>query len=407
MVISPVLILFLSALFGALILGELTGRTGGAKARIVGAGVGAVAAIFGALLFMAPLNFCTFESDRKPIDLAFGLFLIAAGIALTLWIAAWISGKVLRGESLFALAQPTQGTFKGRIMPFLFLAPTLIILLLFLYYPSIDTLRLSTLLARFGAPRTAFVCVDNFTRLIDPGTRTSIQFIHSVRVTLLMSGAIVVIGLSLSLLIATIAYLPLKGASVYRTLLIWPYAISPAVAGILFLLMFNPTGGVINYFVGQVVGTTIGWTNDPNVAPWTVIIASVWKSMGFNILFYIAGLQNVPKDLIEAGAIDGANVIQRFFRIVLPQLSPITFFLVITNTTYAFFETFGTIIYLTPGGGPLQSTSTMMYEIYELGVLSNQDLGKSAAQSLVLFAMVIALTVFQFRSTGRRVSYGA
>jgi sn-glycerol 3-phosphate transport system permease protein len=202
------------------------------------------------------------------------------------------------------------------------------------------------------------------------------------------------------------AYLPVRGAAIYRTLLVWPYAISPAVAGIIFLLMFNPSGGIINHLSGQWFGIKLGWLNDPDVAPWTIILASVWKSMGFNILFYIAGLQNVPTDLIEAGAIDGAGVLRRFWHIVWPLLSPTSFFLLITNVTYAFFETYATIDYLTPGGGPLQSTTTMMYNVIRLGV-DNNDLGKAAAQSIVLFLMVIGLTIVAFRTGGRQVTYGA
>jgi sn-glycerol 3-phosphate transport system permease protein len=147
------------------------------------------------------------------------------------------------------------------------------------------------------------------------------------------------------------------------------------------------------------------WQLDPTAARWTVIIASVWKTMGFNILFYIAGLQNVPSDLQEAAAIDGANAVQRFWTVVIPLLSPITFFLIVTNMTYAFFDIFGTIDILT-GGGPSQSTSTMIYNIFVTGI-QNRNLGAAAAQSIVLFVMVIALTVMQFRVVGRRVNYGA
>jgi sn-glycerol 3-phosphate transport system permease protein len=225
---------------------------------------------------------------------------------------------------------------------------------------------------------------------------------------MLISAAIVVISMGLSLLIATMAYLPIKGASIYRTLLVWPYAISPAVAGLIFLLMFNPVGGIINHTLDTLFGFKPGWTKDPTYAPLTIIIASVWKSMGYNILFYIAGLQNVPKDLIEAGAIDGANVVRRFRSIVWPLLSPITFFLIITNTTYAFFETYATIDYLTPGGGPLQSTNTMMYQVAQLGVFGERaDLGKAAAESIVLFLVVIGMTLVMFRTGGRQVTYGA
>src|SRR5690606_8877391 len=217
--------------------------------------------------------------------------------------------------------------------------------------------------------------------------------------------AIVIIGLALGLLVASMAYQPITGARIYRTLLIWPYAISPAVAGVIFLRLFNPAGGFINYVLSNTFGFSVHWLQDQTAARWSIIATSVWKSMGFNILFYIAGLQNVPSDLKESAAIDGANALQRFWYVTFPLLSPITFFLIITNMTYAFFETFATIDNLTRGG-PLNATTTMMYRIYQIGFV-NQDLGKAAAQSIVLFVMVIGLTVLQFRSTGSRVTYGA
>ena len=354
------------------------------------------------MLFMVPLDYCTFEAERSSLDVAFGVVLVAVGVALVVSPVAWIARRLLRHEPLVSSdSQPTQGTFRHGWIAFPLLAPTLVILILFLYYPSLETLRLSTMLSRLGARREAFVCVDNYTRLFQ-GT----AYLDVVTRTLYISLFIVVASMALGLLIATMAYLPVKGAAIYRTLLVWPYAVSPAVAGIIFLLMFNPTGGIINYFLGNWFGIKPGWLNDPDVAPWTIIISSVWKSIGFNILFYIAALQNVPKDLIEAGAIDGAGVLRRFWYIVWPLLSPTTFFLLITNMTYAFFETFATIDYLTPGGGPLQSTNTMMYQVIRLGV-DNNDLGKAAAQSVVLFLMVIGLTVLSFRTGGRQVTYGA
>ncbi|NLX09538.1 MAG: sugar ABC transporter permease [Chloroflexi bacterium] len=350
---------------------------------------------------MAPLGYCTFETEREQLDAIFGFLLVAAGIALVVLPISWVAGRLLRHESLVSTtSQPTQGTFKHWWIALPLLVPTLTILALFLYYPSAETLRLSTMLSRLGARREVSVCVDNFTRLVeDP------EYLDIIGRTLYMSFFIVVLSMGLSLLIATMAYLPLRGASIYRILLVWPYAMSPAVAGIIFLLMFNPSGGMVNYLSGNWFGIKLGWLNDPKVAPWTIILASVWKSMGFNILFYIAGLQNVPKDLIEAGAIDGAGVVRRFWHIVWPLLSPTTFFLIVTNVTYAFFETYATIDYLTPGGGPLQSTTTMMYRVIQLGVYNN-DMGKAAAQSIVLFMMVIGLTLVLFRTGGRQVTYG-
>jgi sn-glycerol 3-phosphate transport system permease protein len=393
----PILVPALAALIGAVALQFTYGRRhyGSLIGAVVGAGAGAA----GALLFMLPLQFCTFEPERAPVDLLFGLLLIGVGMGITLSIANWVLTRLTTHQPVFAV-QTQPGAFKGHLLPWLFLAPTLAILLAFLYYPVFDTFGLSVLLARLGARRTAFVCVDNFTSLVsDPA------YGQTVLVTLFMSLAIVLGGLVLSLGVAMMAYQPLRGARIYRTLLIWPYAISPAVAGVIFLLLLNPTGGIINHFLDNLFGLKVGWTTDPTAARWAVILASIWKSMGFNILFYIAGLQNVPNDLKEAAAIDGANAWQRFRNVTLPLLSPITFFLVVTNLTYAFFETFGTIDYLTQGG-PLNSTTTMMYRIYEIG-FTNNDLGKAAAQSIVLFALVIGITLLQFRTQGRQVNYGA
>jgi len=263
----------------------------------------------------------------------------------------------------------------------------------------IDNFRLATLLARLGTPRTVFVCVDNFTRLFQE------DYYQVVFNTFVISGGIVVIGLVISLAIAYLAFQEVRGASIYRTLLIWPYAVSPAVAGIIFLVMFDPVAGVINHLIELLGGTGLEWIKDPWLGRFTIIAASIWKMLGYNVLFYLAGLQNVPKDLLEAAAIDGANAWQRFRRVTLPSLSPITFFLIVTNVTYAFFDIFGTIDFLTKGG-PAGATEVMIYRIYQLGIL-RYDLGKAAAQSIVLFLLVIGLTVLQFRTTGQRVTYGA
>ncbi len=383
----PVFITLLAALTGAGLM-ALTFRQMGRMPTV------------GAQIFMLPLEYCTFAS-QKVIDHVFGLVLVSAGMALLLWPASWIAGRMRGGWRGLLTVDTQAGAFRGWLTPALLLAPTIIILAVFLYYPSLDTLWLSTRSSILGIPGTFGVCVDNFTTLL-----TDNSYLKALGNTAFITVAVVVMSMSLSLLIAAAAYQPVKGARIYRTLLIWPYAISPVVAGVIFLLMFNPTGGIINYLLKQVGVSGIRWLNDPTFAPWVVIFASVWKSMGFNILFYIAGLQNIPKDLLEAASIDGANALQRFFRVTFPLLSPITFFLLITNTTYAVFETFGTIDYLTPGGGPLQSTETLMYRVYRVGI-QNNDLGNGAAQSIILFLMVIALTVIQFRSTGRRVNYGA
>jgi sn-glycerol 3-phosphate transport system permease protein len=398
--ISPPVVVVLAALAGAAVL--VFRYQASKRSLILGAGLGACAGVVGTLFFMIPLNFCTFEQERAALDVLAGLVLIVVGVGLSAALLDHLAQRVTSGRGL-ASDETQAGAFKGPragITALLLLLPTLTILAVFLYYPMFDTFRLSTELARLGAPRTVFICMDNFTRLLgDP------VYIQSVAISFGLAVAIVVIALSLSLLIATMAYQPIRGGGIYRTLLVWPYALSPVIAGIIFQLLFNPTAGVINHILNSLFGIRIPWLLDPAVAPWTVILASTWNIMGFCILFYIAGLQNVPRDLQEAASIDGANVIQRFFRITFPLLSPITFFLVVTTTTYAFFDTFGLIDFLT-GGGPVRSTSTMMYNVYVVGVQA-RDLGKAASQSLVLFLIVIGVTIFQFRASRGRISYGA
>jgi sn-glycerol 3-phosphate transport system permease protein len=399
--VQPPLIVIVAALISAGLMAFLyQSRT---RSLVLGGAIGAGAGVLGSLLAMLPLQFCTFEQERTGLDVGIGIGLIIIMSSLSMVIIHRLTRRIISREGVLASGETQAGAFKGRsasITAFALLLPTLFILALFLYYPMFDTFRLSTLLARLGAPRSVFICVDNFTRLVNDA-----GYIHSVVISFVLAIAIVVLALSLSLLIATMAYQPISGGSLYRTLLVWPYALSPVIAGIIFQLLFNPTAGVLNHILDSLFGIKIPWLLDPAIAPWTVILASTWNIMGFCILFYIAGLQNVPKDLEEAAAIDGANVFQRFFRITFPLLSPITFFLVVTTTTYAFFDTFGLIDFLT-GGGPVQSTSTMMYEVYVVGVQA-RDLGKAAAQSLVLFMVVIGVTIIQFRASRGRVSYGA
>ncbi len=373
------------------------------RSPILGGVAGAVAGLLGPWIFMLPLNSCTFEPERESIDYAFGVGLFALGAVLAIWAAQWLLrllGNRERASDLLMSGQSTAGTFKSTfVVPTLLLTPTIAILLIFLYFPVVDTFRLSTLLVRLGAPRTRFQCVANFTSLFDP------DYYEVLFNTFFIAAAIVIVGLILGLAIAYLAYQPVRGASIYRTLLIWPYAISPAIAGIIFFVMFDPVAGVINHMIRLLGGEGLEWIRDPWLARFAVIATSVWKTLGYNILFYIAGLQTVPKDLQEAAAIDGANAWQRFRNVVLPALSPITFFLIVTNITYAFFNIFGTIDFLTKGG-PAGATSVSIYEIVQLGI-RQKDLGRAAAQSIVLFILVIGVTWFQFRTSGRRVTYGA
>ncbi|MDX2271985.1 MAG: sugar ABC transporter permease [Cyanobacteriota bacterium] len=397
MAMAEIGIPLVAAIVGSILLG-LWGQYLG-RPLWQGSSLGGLAGLGGSLIFMAPLGFCPFAAERSALDQIFGWGLVIIGMAATLIPAGWLIWQDRQKKQGIPAIQQ-QGIFRSWWAAWLFLLPTLVILVLFLYYPALDTLRLSTLLTFVGAPRSKFVCLNNFTGLV-----TDDSYLHSVIITFGISTAIIVLGLVSSLLIAILAYQPIRGANLYRTLLIWPYAISPAVAGIIFFILFNPIAGIINYFLKGIIGVEFNWLSDPNLAPWVVIFASVWKQMGYNVLFYIAGLQNLPHDLQEAASLDGASAIRRFLNITVPLLSPITFFLVVTNLTYAFFDIFGTIDLLT-AGGPLGSTSVLIYKIYEVGVASG-NLGKAAAQSIVLFVVVVGLTILQFRTTEKNVTYGA
>jgi sn-glycerol 3-phosphate transport system permease protein len=395
--LTVVLIVAVAGAIGALFMGFAFSQFG--KKPLTGALIGAPAGIAGALLFMLPLNFCTFnlppEETTAQAQGIFGVILIGVGMAIVLLPVRWLAQHGFAG---FTAGQSSQGVFSGRLTPWLLLLPTLLILVFFLYYPFLDTFRLSSLLASRTVSRS--ICVENFTSLVQ-----NQEYLDAVLRTFIFSGAIVLLGMSFSLAVAMLAFQPIAGAGFYRTMLIWPHAISPVVAGVIFRLMFNPQGGVVNFFTDRLFGVQFPWLNDQNFAPFVVIAASIWTQAGFNIIFYIAGLQSIPKDLLESAAIDGANSFQRFWSIMLPLLSPINFFLIITNITFSFFDTFGSIDYLTEGG-PLNATTTMIYNVFQTQ-RGNIGLGSAAAQSIILFLVVVALTALQFRTTERNVNYGA
>lgn len=292
-----------------------------------------------------------------------------------------------------------QAKFKGKFIPFLLMAPTLAILVLFLYYPVFQTFRLSMFRVAFLGLRKKFIGFANFADLF-----TSPAYLHTVLVTLLIAAAIVVVGLSLSLAISVLANQKVRGARVYRLLLIWPYALSPAVAGIIWLFMFSPGFGIVNYLLSITLHIAPNWLGDPYLAVLLIILVSIWKNVGYNIVFYLAALQNINTDVLEAASIDGAGPWRRFRSITFALLSPMTFFLLITNITYAFFGIFGTVDIMTKGG-PINGTNVMIYNLYRDG-FQYYKTGFAAAQSVILFAGVIILTIIQFRTSGRRVYYG-
>jgi sn-glycerol 3-phosphate transport system permease protein len=289
-------------------------------------------------------------------------------------------------------------TFRGVVLPLLLLTPQLVVTLVFFIWPASQALWQSMLLQDPFGLSTQFVWFENFEALLE-----SSDYLHSVRVTLVFSAAVTALGIGIALLLAVMADRIIKGAVGYKTLLILPYAVAPAIAGVLWLFLFNPSVGIIAYLLK---GIGIDWNYQLNggQALTLVIIAATWKQISYNFLFFLAGLQSIPRSLIEAAAIDCAGPGKRFWTIVFPLLSPTTFFLVVVNVVYAFFDTFG-VIHAVTAGGPAQATTILVYKVFADGFIG-LNLGSSAAQSVVLMVIVISLTVLQFRYIERRVQYG-
>jgi sn-glycerol 3-phosphate transport system permease protein len=287
--------------------------------------------------------------------------------------------------------------FQHRLLPYLLVAPQLLITFVFFIWPAAQALVQSLLLEDAFGLSTRFVWLENFRRLFADPT-----YLHSGRVTVVFAVATAALAMSLALLLAAMADRVIKGATGYRTLLVCPYAVAPAIAGVLWLFMFSPVVGIVAYLLR---GLGYTWNHQLNggQALLLVIIAAAWKQISYNFLFFLAGLQAIPRAVVEAAAVDGAGPATRFWRIVFPLLSPTTFFLVVVNIVYAFFDTFG-IIHAVTSGGPAKATETLVYKVFNDGFIG-LDLGGSAAQSVVLMAIVIGLTVMQFRYLERRVEY--
>ena len=287
--------------------------------------------------------------------------------------------------------------FRSAWLPYLLLAPQVAITIVFFFWPATQAVWFSFHLQDAFGLSSQFVGLENFEILFaDP------NYLRSFRTTAIFSVMVAACGIVLSLLLATMADRVIKGALAYKTILIWPYAVAAAVAGVLWAFLFAPSIGIVTYML-KGLGIDWNWIINGNQAMLLVIIASVWKQISYNFLFFLAGLQSIPKSLIEAAAIDGAGPGRRFWTIVLPLLSPTTFFLLVVNIVYAFFETFG-VIDATTQGGPAQATQILVYKVYHDGVKS-ADLGGSSAQSVILMIIVIALTAIQFRYIERKVQY--
>jgi sn-glycerol 3-phosphate transport system permease protein len=289
-------------------------------------------------------------------------------------------------------------TFRHKWLPYALLAPQLLITLVFFIWPASQALYQSLLQQDAFGLRVEFIWFENFIYLFHDE-----HYLKSFHITLGFSASVALMSMSAALLLAVMADRIIKGSTAYKTLLIWPYAVAPAVAGVLWYFMFNPTIGINAWILKGLFGYEWNHTLNGGDALLLVVIAAAWKQISYNFLFFLAGLQAIPRSLIEAAAIDGAGPMKRFWTIIFPLLSPTTFFLLVVNVVYAFFDTFG-IIHATTVGGPAGATTTLVYKVFNDGFVG-LDLGGSAAQSVILMTIVVALTVVQFRYIERRVEY--
>jgi sn-glycerol 3-phosphate transport system permease protein len=290
-----------------------------------------------------------------------------------------------------------QSVFQSRWLPYLLVAPQLAVVLIFFYWPAVQAVIQSFLLQDAFGLSTTFIWLENYKDVLSQP-----DYFSAIVRTFVFSFLIALSSLSLALLLAVMADKPLRGSAFYRTLLIWPYAISPPVVGVLWVFMLNPSLGIIAHGL-RAMGVDWNPLLDGNQAAALIILAAAWKQISYNFLFFLAGLQAIPMSVIEAAAIDGARPARRFWTIIFPLLSPTIFFLIVVNIVYAFFETFGIIDTMTRGG-PANATQTLVYKVYEDGLLGG-NLGGSAAQSVILMGIVIALTAIQFRFVERKVNY--
>src|SRR6266566_161952 len=277
--------------------------------------------------------------------------------------------------------------FRSAWLPYALLAPQIAVTIVFFFWPAVQA---------FGI-NTEFAGLRNFADLLRDE-----HYLASFKSTAVFSSLVAASGIAISLALATMADRVARGALAYKTLLIWPYAVAPAVAGVLWAFLFAPSIGIVTYVIRK-AGYNWDWVLQGDQAMLLVVMAATWKQISYNFLFFLAGLQSIPRSLVEAAAIDGAGPARRFWTIVFPLLSPTTFFLLVVNIVYAFFDTFGVIDAAT-GGGPVQATAILVFKVYQDGVQA-LDLGGSAAQSVILMAIVIALTVVQFRFVERKVQY--
>lgn len=291
-----------------------------------------------------------------------------------------------------------QTRFPNRILPYLLLAPSVLVVLVFFVIPAVQSIQLSLYRVSALGDRRIFVGMQNFTRLF-----ADADYLNSIVVTAKFSLIVVFAGLAISLLVAVVANQRLRGFAFYRTLLIWPYALSPSIAGLIWALMLEPSFGLASHLLRGLTGIGFNFRTSADHALIFIAVAATWKMLGYNIIFFLAGLRGLPTELLEAAEVDGASPWRRFWRISFPLLSPTTFFLFVMNTLYAFFEGFG-LVHITTSGGPGRATDLLVFKLYRDGFIG-LNTGYASAQSVLLLIMVAVLTTLQFRYAGSKVFY--
>jgi sn-glycerol 3-phosphate transport system permease protein len=288
--------------------------------------------------------------------------------------------------------------FANRWLPYLLVLPQVVVTLVFFFWPAGKSLYLSAFKSAPFGGRDVFVGLDNFAALFRDG-----DYVDSVLNSFLFSAGVTVLSVAVALVVATLANQKIRGLGLYRTALLWPYGIAPAVAGIIFLFIFHPAYGILPYYLSFITSYEFNWLLKGWVAMTLVIVATAWTHLGYNIAFFLAGLQGIPTSVMEAASVDGAGPLRKFSSIIVPLISPVTFYLVVVNMVFAFFSSFG-VIHAVTQGGPGRSTEIMVFKLWKDGFIG-LNLGSSAAQSVLLMAVVIGLTMLQFRYAEKKVTY--
>jgi len=291
-----------------------------------------------------------------------------------------------------------RAVFKNPVLPYLLVLPQLAVTVVFFFWPAVESLRLSLFRTSPFGDRTFFVGLENFAKLV-----VDADYYRSILNTFVFAGGVTALGLGAGLFVAALATQNIRGLTAYRTAVLWPYGIAPAVAGIIFLFMFHPSYGVLPYWLSFVTAYDFNWLLRGWIAMALVIVATAWTHVGYNIAFFLAGLLAIPASVLEAASVDGAGAIRRFRSIVFPLLSPITFYLLVVNLIFSFFGAFG-MIHAVTQGGPGGATEIMVFKLYKDGFIG-LNLGSSAAQSVILMIVVITLTAVQFRFVEKKVTY--